>query len=219
MAWWRAPDQFTDTSQFHPFTEDSSRASSAWSPMLVWSVQFIRWDVTMLKDETIVHLEAFLNCASHCSQSWTGPRAIQPTAVTPSCFSSVLWPLLLDRWPVTLWLWSGHSSKHKVDLCNFWCTYWRLFLIHVDVLNYSASSFPAFCSDSRPASVLQRLVGIYEKQGIRGYYNGMGASFIRAIPCALINYTLTRQFENLFSSMESWTWKEVALFVCWTVSS
>lgn len=64
--------------------------------------------------------------------------------------------------------------------------------------------FPAFSSDSRPASgVLQGLVGIYERRGLRGYYNGMGASFVRAIPCALINYTLTRKFENVFSSMES----------------
>lgn len=62
----------------------------------------------------------------------------------------------------------------------------------------------AFSSDSRPASgVLQGLVGIYERRGLRGYYNGMGASFVRAIPCALINYTLTRKFENVFSSMES----------------
>nr|XP_046265656.1 solute carrier family 25 member 24, like isoform X1 [Scatophagus argus] len=62
----------------------------------------------------------------------------------------------------------------------------------------------AFSSDSRPASgVLQGLIGIYKRRGIRGYYNGMGASFVRAIPCALINYTLTRNFENLFSSMES----------------
>ncbi|XP_070701818.1 solute carrier family 25 member 24, like [Pempheris klunzingeri] len=62
----------------------------------------------------------------------------------------------------------------------------------------------AFSTDSRPASgVLQGLVGIYDRRGIRGYYNGMGASFVRAIPCALINYTLTRKFENLFSSSES----------------
>uniref|UniRef100_A0A3B4WPL6 Solute carrier family 25 member 24, like n=1 Tax=Seriola lalandi dorsalis TaxID=1841481 RepID=A0A3B4WPL6_SERLL len=62
----------------------------------------------------------------------------------------------------------------------------------------------AFSSDSRPASgVLQGLIGIYERRGIRGYYNGMGASFVRAVPCALINYTLTRKFENLFSSVES----------------
>uniref|UniRef100_A0A3Q1GI28 Solute carrier family 25 member 24, like n=1 Tax=Acanthochromis polyacanthus TaxID=80966 RepID=A0A3Q1GI28_9TELE len=62
----------------------------------------------------------------------------------------------------------------------------------------------AFISDSRPASgVLPGLIGIYERGGFRGYYNGMGASFVRAIPCALINYTLTRKFENVFSSMKS----------------
>uniref|UniRef100_A0A3Q3BX44 Solute carrier family 25 member 24, like n=1 Tax=Haplochromis burtoni TaxID=8153 RepID=A0A3Q3BX44_HAPBU len=62
----------------------------------------------------------------------------------------------------------------------------------------------AFRSDSRPASgVLPGLIGIYERYGIKGYYNGMGASFVRAIPCALMNYTLTRKFENVFSSLES----------------
>uniref|UniRef100_A0A3P9PX46 Solute carrier family 25 member 24, like n=1 Tax=Poecilia reticulata TaxID=8081 RepID=A0A3P9PX46_POERE len=62
----------------------------------------------------------------------------------------------------------------------------------------------AFISDSRPASgVLSGLTGIYERNGFRGYYNGMGASFVRAIPCALINYSLTKKFENMFSSMES----------------
>ncbi|XP_015247006.1 PREDICTED: calcium-binding mitochondrial carrier protein SCaMC-1-A-like isoform X2 [Cyprinodon variegatus] len=62
----------------------------------------------------------------------------------------------------------------------------------------------AFSSDSRPVSgVLSGLTGIYERNGIRGYYSGMGASFVRAIPCALINYSLTRKFENMFSSMGS----------------
>ncbi|XP_047444447.1 solute carrier family 25 member 24, like [Mugil cephalus] len=62
----------------------------------------------------------------------------------------------------------------------------------------------AFRSDSRPSSgVLPGLIGIYERHGIRGYYSGMGASFVRAIPCALINYTLTRKFESLCSSMET----------------
>lgn len=64
--------------------------------------------------------------------------------------------------------------------------------------------FPAFSPDSQPASgVLKGLKGIYERCGIRGYYNGMGASFVRAIPCALINYTLARKFEVVFSSVES----------------
>ncbi|XP_035489381.1 solute carrier family 25 member 24, like isoform X3 [Scophthalmus maximus] len=59
----------------------------------------------------------------------------------------------------------------------------------------------AFSSESRPASgVFEGLIGIYERRGLRGYYNGMGASFVRAVPCALINYTLTRTFENLLES-------------------
>uniref|UniRef100_A0A673BMV8 Solute carrier family 25 member 24, like n=1 Tax=Sphaeramia orbicularis TaxID=375764 RepID=A0A673BMV8_9TELE len=62
----------------------------------------------------------------------------------------------------------------------------------------------AFNSNARAtSSVLQGLIGIYENHGFRGYYSGMGASFVRAIPCALINYTLTRKFENVFSSVES----------------
>ncbi|XP_056149665.1 solute carrier family 25 member 24, like [Lampris incognitus] len=59
----------------------------------------------------------------------------------------------------------------------------------------------AFCSDSPPgSSVLQGLIGTYERNGIRGYYSGMGASFIRAIPCALLNYTLTRKLEMVLAS-------------------
>ncbi|XP_071780475.2 solute carrier family 25 member 24, like [Centroberyx gerrardi] len=59
----------------------------------------------------------------------------------------------------------------------------------------------ALCSVSSPtSSVLQGLIGIYERHGVRGYYNGMGASFVRAIPCALLNYTLTRKLENGFFS-------------------
>ncbi|XP_037537807.1 solute carrier family 25 member 24, like [Nematolebias whitei] len=62
----------------------------------------------------------------------------------------------------------------------------------------------AFSSGLHPASgVLPGLTEIYERNGFRGYFNGMGASFVRAIPCALINYTLTKKFEILFSSTES----------------
>ncbi|KAF6736171.1 Calcium-binding mitochondrial carrier protein SCaMC-1-B [Oryzias melastigma] len=63
----------------------------------------------------------------------------------------------------------------------------------------------AFRSDSSSTSrvLLPGLLEIYERNGLKGYYSGMGASFVRAVPCALINYALTRKFENLFSSMES----------------
>ncbi|KAM4605221.1 solute carrier family 25 member 24, like [Polymixia lowei] len=58
----------------------------------------------------------------------------------------------------------------------------------------------AFCSVSSPtSSVIQGLIGIYEGHGIRGYYNGMGASFVRAIPCVLLNYTLTRKLEIMLT--------------------
>lgn len=149
--------------------------------------------------------DAFINCLfCDFSLSCAGQKVIQPTTVTPNCSSSVSWPLRQDKWPVTLWQWSGLSSKHKVNICIFpdplFFSNLRRFMHLICLL-----CFPAFSSDSRPASgVLQGLVGIYERRGLRGYYNGMGASFVRAIPCALINYTLTRKFENVFSSMESW---------------
>ncbi|XP_077414140.1 solute carrier family 25 member 24, like [Vanacampus margaritifer] len=57
-----------------------------------------------------------------------------------------------------------------------------------------------FGSHATSSDVLQGLVGIYERHGLRGYYNGMGASFVRAVPCALMNFTLCRMFENMFSS-------------------
>ncbi|KAM6918350.1 solute carrier family 25 member 24, like [Xenentodon cancila] len=60
----------------------------------------------------------------------------------------------------------------------------------------------AFSSNSPQTSgILPGLIGIYERNGFKGYYNGMGASFVRAVPCALMNYTLTKKFESLFSSV------------------
>ncbi|XP_061835848.1 solute carrier family 25 member 24, like [Nerophis lumbriciformis] len=62
----------------------------------------------------------------------------------------------------------------------------------------------AFSSQSHAnSSILQGLLGIYQSHGLRGYYNGMGASFVRAVPCALINFTLTKTFENVFSLAET----------------
>ncbi|XP_076003875.1 solute carrier family 25 member 24, like [Genypterus blacodes] len=58
-----------------------------------------------------------------------------------------------------------------------------------------------YSNPNATSSVLQGFMGIYERGGIRGYYNGMGASFVRAVPCALMNFTLTRKLEALFSSM------------------
>eukprot|EP00063_Salmo_salar_P021983 XP_013996818.1 PREDICTED: calcium-binding mitochondrial carrier protein SCaMC-3-like [Salmo salar] len=56
----------------------------------------------------------------------------------------------------------------------------------------------AFSSTS-PTTFLQGFTGIYERHGIRGYYNGMGASFVRAIPCALLNYTLMKKLDTVLS--------------------
>lgn len=58
-----APNLFIDTSRCRPFTEDSSRASSAWSRMQVWSVQFIRWDRTTVKHYICgCEEDAFIKC-------------------------------------------------------------------------------------------------------------------------------------------------------------
>uniref|UniRef100_A0A4W5P583 Solute carrier family 25 member 24, like n=1 Tax=Hucho hucho TaxID=62062 RepID=A0A4W5P583_9TELE len=56
----------------------------------------------------------------------------------------------------------------------------------------------AFSSTS-PTTFLQGFTGIYERHGIRGYYNGMGTSFVRAIPCALLNYTLMKKLDTMLS--------------------
>lgn len=118
MALWPAPGAFTDKSLCRPFTEDSSPASFAWSPMQGLNVQFIRWGKKQHSDikccsETHHHKHVFTCCYS---PSWTGQRVIQPTTATPNCFSSVLWPLLVDKWPATHWQLSGPSSKHRVTV-------------------------------------------------------------------------------------------------------
>lgn len=63
----------------------------------------------------------------------------------------------------------------------------------------------AFSSISQHASnvgLFQAFLGIYERQGVRGFYSGMGTSFVRAVPCALLNYTLTTKLETVLSQ---WT--------------
>ncbi|XP_063076321.1 solute carrier family 25 member 24, like [Engraulis encrasicolus] len=60
----------------------------------------------------------------------------------------------------------------------------------------------ALSTSSQQASSLglrQAFLSIYERQGARGFYSGMGTSFVRAVPCALLNYTLMVKFESLFS--------------------
>uniref|UniRef100_A0A3B4CPJ7 EF-hand domain-containing protein n=1 Tax=Pygocentrus nattereri TaxID=42514 RepID=A0A3B4CPJ7_PYGNA len=87
-----------------------------------------------------------------------------------------------------------------------------LFFSFVAFASGQASSYPlavirtqqqaqAFTSNSQTSShILQALMGIYEKSGVRGFYSGMGASFVRAVPCALLNYTLISKLEELLSS-------------------
>ncbi|KAL4608279.1 calcium-binding mitochondrial carrier protein SCaMC-1-B-like [Arapaima gigas] len=58
----------------------------------------------------------------------------------------------------------------------------------------------AFSMNTKASSALQGLLAIYAKYGIRGFYNGMGTSFVRAVPCALLNCTLSSRFELLLSS-------------------
>ncbi|XP_036453008.1 solute carrier family 25 member 24, like [Colossoma macropomum] len=87
-----------------------------------------------------------------------------------------------------------------------------LFFSFVAFASGQASSYPlavirtqqqaqAFTSNSQTSTnILQALAGIYEKSGVRGFYSGMGASFVRAVPCALLNYTLISKLEELLSS-------------------
>ncbi|XP_026854118.2 solute carrier family 25 member 24, like isoform X1 [Electrophorus electricus] len=59
----------------------------------------------------------------------------------------------------------------------------------------------AFMAGSQTCSgVLRGLVQIYEKHGLLGFYSGMGASFVRAVPCALLNYTLISKMEMWLST-------------------
>ncbi|XP_035278620.1 solute carrier family 25 member 24, like [Anguilla anguilla] len=60
----------------------------------------------------------------------------------------------------------------------------------------------AFNVNPQTANALQGLTDIYVKHGLRGFYSGMGASFVRAVPCALLNYTLTSKLEMLLSSFK-----------------
>ncbi|KAG9334086.1 hypothetical protein JZ751_009178 [Albula glossodonta] len=60
----------------------------------------------------------------------------------------------------------------------------------------------AFSLNPQNSSALQGLTDIYVKHGIRGYYGGLAASFVRAVPCALLNYTLSSKLEMLLSSLE-----------------
>ncbi|XP_030631919.1 solute carrier family 25 member 24, like [Chanos chanos] len=58
----------------------------------------------------------------------------------------------------------------------------------------------AFSSASKQTTgVHQGFIRIFEKQGLRGFYNGMGTSFLRAVPCALLNYLLTSKLEQILS--------------------
>ncbi|XP_066537448.1 solute carrier family 25 member 24, like isoform X2 [Hoplias malabaricus] len=87
-----------------------------------------------------------------------------------------------------------------------------LFFSFVAFASGQASSYPlavirtqqqaqAFTSNSQKSTnILHGLLGIYEKSGVRGFYNGMGASFVRAVPCSLLNYTLISKLEELFST-------------------
>ncbi|XP_061099502.1 solute carrier family 25 member 24, like [Conger conger] len=60
----------------------------------------------------------------------------------------------------------------------------------------------AFNMNPQTSSAVQGLVDTYVKHGLRGFYSGMGASFVRAVPCALLNYTLSSKLEMLLSSFE-----------------
>ncbi|XP_056599706.1 solute carrier family 25 member 24, like isoform X2 [Triplophysa dalaica] len=96
----------------------------------------------------------------------------------------------------------GHISDPKLFLISFaafasgQATSYPLAIIRTQQQAQAVSA-----TSQKPVNVLQGLVGIYEAYGVRGFYNGMGASFVRAVPCALLNYTMTSKFETLLSSL------------------
>ncbi|XP_041126262.1 solute carrier family 25 member 24, like [Polyodon spathula] len=49
------------------------------------------------------------------------------------------------------------------------------------------------------SSVIEMFQNIYVKNGVRGLYSGMGASFVRAFPCVYLNYLITSKLEFYFS--------------------
>ncbi|XP_076151371.1 solute carrier family 25 member 24, like [Alosa pseudoharengus] len=62
-----------------------------------------------------------------------------------------------------------------------------------------AQAFSSLSPQASNMGLVQGFLGIYERQGLRGFYSGMGTSFVRAVPCALLNYTLTAKLETLCS--------------------
>ncbi|KAA0718947.1 Calcium-binding mitochondrial carrier protein SCaMC-3 [Triplophysa tibetana] len=96
----------------------------------------------------------------------------------------------------------GHISDPKLFLISFaafasgQATSYPLAVIRTQQQAQAVSA-----TSQKPVNVLQGLIGIYEAYGVRGFYNGMGASFVRAVPCALLNYTMTSKFETLLSSL------------------
>uniref|UniRef100_A0A8C1NR01 Solute carrier family 25 member 24, like n=2 Tax=Cyprinus carpio TaxID=7962 RepID=A0A8C1NR01_CYPCA len=112
---------------------------------------------------------------------------------------------------LTFLLWQSIMSWARQDPEHFSDS--KLFLFNFTAFASGQASYPlaviqthqqaqALCSNSqKPTDALQGLFGIYEKYGVRGLYIGMGASFVRAVPCALLNYTLTSKFETLLYSL------------------
>lgn len=77
MVFWHVPDLFTDKSLRCLFTGDSCQASSAWSPMQVWSVQFTRWDAATLRYQMLIlerlTLTVFRFTVNHeLGKKWSG---------------------------------------------------------------------------------------------------------------------------------------------------
>lgn len=90
MASWRVLARFTDRSRCLPFTEDSSPASSAWSPTQVWSAQFIRWDTQTSKymfhlKNTIFNYLLLIAVNHELGKEWSGLQQWLPTVLLQFC--------------------------------------------------------------------------------------------------------------------------------------
>lgn len=203
MVSWRVPKKSTNKSPCRPSTGVLSLASSAWSPMQVWSVPCIRCDKdtregadVLLFWKTLISslflLQSIMNWAKNDVAYNSDSKLFFFSFVAFACGQVSSYPLAVIR--------TQQQAQGNTSVCL------RQLQILTMIVFYSLLVwFPAFRADSRSASrVLPGLLEIYEQHGLKGYYGGMGASFVRAVPCALINYALTRKFENLFSSMDSW---------------
>ncbi|XP_015210627.2 solute carrier family 25 member 24, like isoform X2 [Lepisosteus oculatus] len=93
---------------------------------------------------------------------------------------------------------AADSSESRLFLCSFAAFASGQTASYPLAVIRTQQQAQAISSTTQTSSAVETLTSIYRNQGIRGFYSGMGASFARAFPCALLNYTLTSRLEILF---------------------